>query len=63
MSIWPARLSVKVVSKLMSSFSPSFSGAVLWLTPQLLLLESFARKSDSVAAFQLTLPDPCAFFS
>ena len=26
-----------------------------------LVLESFTRKSDSVAAFSLTLPDPCVF--
>jgi len=40
MSIWPARLSVKVISKLMFSFSPSFSGALVnatALTLQVLL--------------------------
>jgi len=46
MSVWPARLSVKVVSKLCFDFHLNFQ--VLWLTP---LLESFTRKSDSVAAF------------
>jgi len=38
-------------SKLMSWFSPSFSGALVNATALMLLLESFARKSDSVAAF------------
>ena len=59
MSIWPAKLSVKVVSKIMSWFSPSYSGALVNATALTLLLESFARKSDS--AFQLTLLDPCVF--
>jgi len=40
---------VKVVSKLMPWFSPSFSGAVVNATALTLLLDSFARKSDSVA--------------
>jgi len=44
MSIWLARLSVKVVSKVMSWFSPSFSGAVDNATALALLLESFAVK-------------------
>jgi len=57
--IWPARLSVKVVSKLMSWFSPSFSGALVNATALTLLLGSSARKNYLVAAFQLTLPDPC----
>ena len=48
MSKWLARLSVKVVSKLMSCLL--FSGAVLNATALTLLLESFASKSDLVAA-------------
>jgi len=44
MSIWPASLSVKVVSKLMSWFSPSFSGFLINATVLTLLLESFAGK-------------------
>jgi len=63
MSIWPPRLSVKDVSKLMSWFSPSFSNALVNATASKLLLESFAGKSDSVAAFQLTLPDPGVFIA
>jgi len=55
--IWPARLSVKLISKLMSQFSGALDNA----TALTLFLESFARKSDSVAAFLLTLPDPCVF--
>jgi len=51
MQIWPATLSVKVVTKLMILFSPSFSGALVNATALTLLLESFAGKSDSVAAF------------
>jgi len=51
MSIWPVRLSVKVVSTLMSWFSPSFSDALVNPSALTLLLESFARKSDSVAGF------------
>ena len=38
--IWPARLSVNVVSKVMSWFSPSFSGAKVNATVLTLLLES-----------------------
>jgi len=56
MSIWPGRLSVKVISQLMSWFSPSFSGALVNALALTLLLEIFARKSDSIAAFQLALP-------
>jgi len=44
-SIWPAKLSVKVVSKLMSWFSPSYSGALVNATTLMLLLESFAKKA------------------
>jgi len=49
MSVWPATLNVKVVSELMSSFSPTFSGALVNNTDSL-PLQSFARKGDSVAA-------------
>ena len=48
MSIWPARLSVKGASELMSCFSPKFSDGLVNAT---LLLKSFGGKSDSVAAF------------
>jgi len=41
-------------------FTP-FSGALVNATALTLLLESFAEKKLSVAAFQLTLPDSCAF--
>ena len=39
------------VSKLVSWFSTSFSGALVNAIDLTLLLESFAEKSDSVAAF------------
>jgi len=51
MSIWPARLSVESASKLMSWFSPTFSGALVNATALTLLLEGFAGKQESVAKF------------
>jgi len=50
-AIWPARLSVKAVSVLMSSFSPSFSGPLVNASALTLLLETFAGKSYAVTAF------------
>jgi len=47
--MWPTRLSVKVISK--QSLIFTFSGALVNAIASTLLLESFARKSDSVAAF------------
>jgi len=43
MTIWPASLSVKGASKLMSWFSPTFSGALVNTTVLTLLLKSFAE--------------------
>jgi len=52
MSIWPASLSVKGASKLMSWFPPTFSGVLVDATVLTLLLKSFAEKKNvSVAAF------------
>jgi len=62
MSIWPASPSVKGASKLMSWFSPTFSGALVNATVLTLLLKSFDEKKNvSVTAFWLTLPDFCVF--
>ena len=44
MSRWPEGLSVKRASKLMSWFSPTFSGALVNATVLTLLLKSFAGK-------------------
>jgi len=44
MSIWPASLSVKGASKLMSWFPPTFSGVLVDATVLTLLLKSFAEK-------------------
>ena len=45
MLIWPARLSVKGASKLMSLFSPTFAGALANATVLLTLqLKNFAGK-------------------
>ena len=44
-------------------FTFIFRGALVNATALTLLLESFARKSDAVAGFWLTLPDPCVFSS
>jgi len=44
MSIWPASLSVKGASKLMSWFPPTFSGVLGDATVLTLLLKSFAEK-------------------
>ena len=44
MSIWPASLSAKGASKLMSWFSSTFSGALVNITVLTLLIESFAEK-------------------
>jgi len=40
----PMSLSVKAASKLMSWFSPTFSGALVYATVLILLLKSFAEK-------------------
>jgi len=61
MSTWPARLSVKIVSKLMPCFFTLIFRCSGYATGLTLLLESFARKSDAVTAFNITLPDPCGF--
>jgi len=50
MSIWPARLCESRFQINVLIFT-SFSGALVNATALTLLLESFARKSDSVAAF------------
>jgi len=51
-----------MLRNLCRDFHLQFSGALVNATVLTLLLKSFAEKKNvSVAAFQLTLPDSCAF--
>jgi len=63
MSIWPASLSVKGALKLLSWFSPTFSGALVNATVSTLLLKSFAGKKRFSRGVLINIARFLRFFS